>query len=142
MSETKEAVQQRISSIKRDVSGYDLLELLAKGKKIADNRCIDTELQSKVQVKKEFSESALILTTTIAIYGAPGEAFGKTVEYDGVIFNVPEEYRGIINKALIMDSSTISIKHSSGKTLLDGRVLKALDFPTKNGWYATDEDTG
>jgi len=82
-------------------------------------------------------------TGTVLVCEAPGKEFGKTVEYQGIVFEVPKEYQGVKNVALVLDNSTIKMEQlSDGKILLTAKVSKSHEYPTENGWGIPDTDTG
>jgi hypothetical protein len=131
----------QIISTEAEVSGHRVLVMLAGGRHIADNRSVDVELQT-YESNKRF-KSFPRLTSTIVVNEAPDKAFGETVEYDGVVFNVPEEFRGMKNTALVLDSSTIALTKQNGKELLSGKIFKSQSYPTARGcWFLPDPDTG
>ena len=128
---------QKITSVGMNVTGRRVLEILAEGRKIADNTSTDAELQSGEW--KTFRDSYPRWTSTILVNAAPGKALGDMVEYKGIIFEVPQEYRKMKDIALVLDSSTLRLT-TQGR--LNGKVLAAQSYPGKDGWYLPDKTTG
>ncbi len=130
--------QEKITE--KNVTGYKVLEYLSQGRKILDNKSTNAELQSGEWQKTR--DSWPRWTSTIVVNEAPEVKFGKVVEYQNVSFEVPKEYQGRKNVALVLDSSTLKMEKQDEKVLLSAKVLKSQHYPEENGWSMPDEDTG
>jgi hypothetical protein len=83
----------------------------------------------------------------VVAYKGPNELFGEAVKSGYGLFKVPKDYQNMKDVALVLDNSTISITcHSghpeSGEWILEGKASYAISFPTENGWYLQDGNTG
>jgi hypothetical protein len=130
-------MSQKIISVENNVTGRRVLEILAEGRKIADNPSTDAELQSGEW--KNRRDSYPRWTSTIIVNETPGKALGAMVEYKGIIFEVPKEYRKMKDIAMVFDSSTIRLTKQGRLT---GKILAAQSYPGKDGWYLPDKTTG
>jgi len=137
---TKTQTPQKIVLIETDITGHRVLEMLSEGRKIADNKSTDAELQSSEW--KNHCDSYPRWTSTIVINEVPDKAFGEKVEYHSIVFEVPREYQGMKNTALVLDSSTINLTKQGRNGLLSGKILRAQEYPKEEGWYLPDEVTG
>ncbi len=132
--------------IEEKVSGFDILFHLANNKNdIADNRLVDAILRGSIPFDYHWSNPCA--TSTIVVYKGPNEVFGETVKSGSGCFKVPKDYQNMKDVALVLDNSTISITCPSGKLefgkwILEGKASYALSFPTENGWYLQDGNTG
>ena len=80
-----------------------------------------------------------VRTGTMLIYDTPGVVFGSRVEYSGLTYNVPKEYQGLANCALVLKHPNFKVE---GRTLRGDRVNVVENFPALNGWYGVDEAFG
>lgn len=127
-------------TIEKNVTGYKVLEYLSQGRKILDNKSADAELQSGEWEKTR--DSWPRWTSTIVVNEAPGVKFGKTVKYQGIVFEVPKEYQGLKDTALILDNSTIKMEEQNGEKLITAKVSKSQEYSAEEGWLIPDADTG
>ncbi len=193
MASTEVTTQRKIHiNVQDNVGGYEVLATLhrqnAEGteqsKKIADNKFVDgcflsLEYSSHfhpdeppdryVWIRSSAPMPQYVWTSTIVIHEAPGVPFGREVKYCGLIFEVPEQYQGMVNMALLLDSSTIHLtelertepeeqmlpmiiiddegfrvfrQEEDKRMRLDGDVSKVQTYPAVSGYYEIDEDTG
>ena len=125
------------------ISGKKVLELISNGKKILSNPEVDMELQSGTYDRLTIGNKGVgFLTGTVLVCEAPGKEFGKKVECQGIVFEVPEKYQGKKDVALILDNSTLKIEVRNGELLLTAEVWKCHTLPAENGWGIPDTDTG
>lgn len=136
--------EQQKTSLHRNRDGRELLQFLDEANRsggtrvIADNKLV----YEKWNDWTNKPDSTIgIWTSTIVINEGVDKPFKDVVEYKGVTFNVPEEYQGLKNKALVLDSKTVSVEEVDENLIVTGCVLKCIDYPNKDGWYETDKDT-
>jgi len=122
----------------KDVTGYDALKL-AGSVPIANNKFIDSLLRSGEWQKHR--ELFPAWTGTVIIYEAPGRSFGKFVQSENVLFEIPREYQGLKNSALVLESPNLKVEEHDDKHILTGKIVKIKDFPASDGWYGADKDT-
>ena len=103
------------------------------GERLASNNEVDNILMSGLSHLTGRS----ILTGTISVYQSPNTPFGERIVYEGIAFNVPQEFQKLSNAALVLESPSIKDGVIMGKNI---RVV--TDFPVEFGCYQIDESTG
>ena len=87
------------------------------------------------------------LTGTLVVYEKPDKPFGKTVEFEGILFSVPEQFQGKSNCALAIehpDFELIDLGNNKYEIrLVEGANIQLIgQFPQVNGWYTSHPQTG
>ena len=85
-----------------------------------------------------------IWTGTLVIYEAPDKPFGENVTFDSISFVVPEQFRGKINCALVVEHPDFDLVSQGVNkielTVADKTRISLLEnFPGKEGWYNFDK---
>ncbi len=107
-----------------------LLEF-AKTNPVASNIQVDRPI-----VRKELRE--VVRTGTIVVNESPWRKLGKTVEVDGIVFKVQDEFQGMKNVLLEFNLEPGSFTFEND--VLEAKTVKVNgDFPAQAGWYGTDE---
>jgi hypothetical protein len=142
----KESTSKRTTSAHdhfRQLSYENVLRYISNGGEIPSNIEVDRELQLGTYDQLTPVKGWVgIWTGTVLVCEAPGKEFGKTVEYQGIVFEVPEKYQGKKDVALVLDNSTLKIEARNGKLWLTAEVGKCHTLPAENGWGIPDTDTG
>lgn len=148
------STQTRTISIEKEVTGYGALRMLAEGASFKSLKQMDELLVPKTDAQKRMSKELekeaedkgtyTFWTSTPEIREAPNVAFGKVAKLGNLVFEIPEEFQGKKNAAIVLDPSSIKIEErNDGTVFLLGKVQKLVEnIPTKDGWYPTDKDTG
>lgn len=76
-----------------------------------------------------------VWTSTFLVHGKPHKRLGEKVEFGGLSFEVPTEYRPEKYTGLILDYQSIKLEHGN----VTGKVLKSIDLSPTSGWYHADE---
>jgi len=138
-------------------NGLNVFEALALAKRegalIVPNSTHDRILTETSN--PNFLNNSNIWTGTLVIYEAPGRAFGETLVYAwehtvqySISFNVPDEFRGQRNCALIVqypDFDLVPAEGNSYKLIVANESMVHLieNFPSKNrAWYLYDGQFG
>lgn len=121
--------------------GLTFQEAIAKANKrklrIPSNLEIDSRLQGE-EWKKE-KEMYPCWTGTLIIYEAVGKAFGKTVEYQGLTFNVPKAFQGKKGAAIVVNHPDFILKDD---VITPGKSTKCIPLPDDDGWYLPEPQFG
>lgn len=79
--------------------------------------------------------------STPVLYEAPGVCFGPQVKFQNLVFDIPKKYQGSTDIVLTFGNTALKIE--SELIYVQGTVIHAVqNFPSKNGWYKTEEATG
>jgi len=100
----------------------------------------------------DFFKNSFVWTGTLVIYEAPGRAFGETLVYvrvhdnvqDSISFNVPDEFRGQRNCALIVQHPDFDLlptgPNSYRLNVTDVNMIHLIEkFPSTGGKYPHEE---
>jgi len=130
----------RLADYEND-DGLDFKDTIEKANKqnvrILSNLEIDKRLKSG-QWEKE-KEMYPCWTGTLVVYEEPGKAFGKTVECEGLIFNIPKKFQGKKNMAIVCNHPDFVLKEN---TITPGKSAKCIPIPEKDGWYLPEKQFG
>ena len=112
-------------------------EAVLRKVRIASNLEIDLRLQGE-EWKTE-KEMYPCWTGTLIVYEAPGEVFGKTIQFDSLTFNVPKKFQGLRDRAIVMNHPDFLL---SGNILTPGKSAVDIPFPGEDGWYLPEPQFG
>ncbi len=122
----------------QNVTGYEALRTIST-KNVASALFLDHRYQSG-EIRKS------LWAPPVTIYMPAGRAFGSTVEFSNVVFNVPKEFQGQKNAAIALPSKSFKTMDVKGKIVIsirNGKQVKVVDnFPSTDGWYLIDPKTG
>ena len=126
--------------------GLNLFEAVAlakrEGKLIVPNDVHDrilTETKDEAYLRQNYP----VWTGTLVIYEKPDESFGKQVVFEGIAFNVPEQFQGKTNCALVVEHSDFDLI-SLGNNRYELKVTNETtvhvieQFAKEDGWYLSD----
>lgn len=124
-----------------DGKGFDRKSAIAEANKqklrMLSNVEIDSRLSSNVcETEKEMYPC---WTGTLIAYTLPNQPLGKTIEFDGLIFNVPKKFQGKKNVAIVCNHPDFILNEN---TITPGKSAQCIPFPEKNGWYLTEKEFG
>lgn len=139
------SMETKIEVLRKYEDGVTFEEALrlAEGKRLASNKQIDGILQDDALYKK-YRDLFYCWTGTLVIYEEPGKPFGEYVKdtYSGWIFDVPKEFQGQKNKALVLEHPDFSLeKGKYDMTFVKpakNYEVSCVDFPEVGGWYMPD----
>jgi hypothetical protein len=139
---TAKAAKPKTSPLAVSPRDMNLYQLMALNRTIASNIELDAHLSAGNNIEASWS-------STIIIYPKPGKHFSDKIEYLGLSFDVPVEYRQLKDCALILDYGKLKFKPIDmygvryGGAILYGKVEAVIEnFPKGYGWYKTDPNTG
>jgi hypothetical protein len=138
MAQAQASIQAGESNLKREViikHGYwDLKESL----RVSEGRMASLlDVDAVIQSGKRFG---MVRTGTFLVYEAPEQPFGEQVRFGGIKFNVPKEFQGKVNCAFVLLCPDVQIDETG---LLTGKIVKVIEnYPTANGWFNFDKETG
>ncbi len=119
-------------------TGYGALRAIST-KNVASTLFLDPRYQSG-----EISKA--LWAPPVTIYMPAGRAFGSTVEFSNVVFNVPAELQGLKDAAIALPSKsfkTMDVKDKIVISIRKGKQIKVVEnFPSTDGWYLIDPKTG
>ena len=143
---------------------YEVKWIMADALKKSNGRTMASNLDMDKGIQSETLYVApLARTGTFLVYEAPGKAFGEQVNFEGLIFDVPKEYQGRKDCALVLEQPDVDFHPAAiavpaipgfedhpDVTMLDlskghltGKVIKVIEnFPETSGWYDADKETG
>jgi hypothetical protein len=108
--------------------------IIYMGQEMPSNLDADMYLQDHNILKPSW-----ILGTGV-VYEKPRYKLKDRITSDGLIFMVPQKYQGLSDVLLVFQKG---FKIDKGTGLFTGEVTQVLEnFPTSEGWYATDPETG
>jgi hypothetical protein len=117
----------------------NLQEKLATPRTIINNKDLDQYAQMGALFPTVRSGTGIF-------YAAPGKEIGSQIQFRGIVLEVPKEYQGLKDAALLLEHpdfwlrSTSDILMTEGKLITEGKIIGVTyDFPRKDGWYLTDE---
>ena len=137
-----------LASASKGVSGYDAFQLAKeKGMRLLSNKELDEMLQSGEW--KNYEAAFPAWSGTMVAYSKPGEKLGESIKYtdseskETWEFPVPAKFRGMKDCALVAEKYRLFRDGMDVIVVADDKDIKIVkDFPSKNGWYKTDEVTG
>ncbi len=119
----------------------DLRELLrfAETNRVVSATEIDAPLLSHTGLDGSFR------TATLIGLEAPDVGFGTHLRYGkyGIDAEVPEDFRGVSNAALVIEIGPSVHTFDKGSRVLSSTSVKLIeDFPNREGWRVLDPTTG
>lgn len=123
----------------RKMNGYDALRLMSTTK-VASNLFLDPFYYSREMYEPMWTEPI--------IFTLPDKAFGSIVKAGSITFNVPGEFQGLTNTALILPSGSFAVDGKdddmsiSIRSRSNSKIILVPNFPATIGWYNTDPNTG
>ena len=133
---------KNIQIVREYKNGVTFTEAL---KLVGDHRMLNCkaadELLQDEEAYKKCNALFTCWTGTMLVYEAPGVPFGKYVKdsVTGWIFDVPEEFQGKTDIALLLEHPDFKIEEGAyGMTFVRPAPLyeiSSMPFPTKDGWY-------
>jgi len=108
-----------------------------KGFAMASNLELDAILQTDAW--KEFQDAFPCWSGTLVAYKAPGVPFGETVEFEGLTFKVPKKFQMKTNCVLVCNHPDFK---RNGGVFVPGKSLRCIAFPSTDGWYLPDKESG
>ena len=125
--------------------GVDLSEALelAKGRTMPTNLQMDAIIQDETQGKK-YASALPCRTGTFMINESADTPFGEYVTFGKLVFDVPAEYQGKKDMALILKHPDVTLeKGVYGLSVVKGAVVHVVEnYPQQGGWYQVDPETG
>ncbi len=123
------------------------MDLIAAAKTYAGNVGPTNRETDQYLRKDKLPLPASWVIGTRIVYEAPGKGFTDSVRAGDFVFEVPEEYKGLKETALVMEGNDfdVEIRKSDGRYtfMLIGKVTGVVEnFPATSGRYCIDEATG
>ncbi|RPJ56094.1 MAG: hypothetical protein EHM12_10925 [Dehalococcoidia bacterium] len=78
-------------------------------------------------------------TGTLIVYAEPGAPFGKTVTFRDLTLNVPKQFQGKVNCAIVCNHPDFTLKDN---TLTPGKSARCIAFPVNDGQYLPEKEFG
>ena len=72
---------------------------------------------------------------TLCIYETKDTPFGKTVEWEGLVANIPKKFQGQSNMVILCNHPDFFLKEN---TITLGKSAKIIQMPKIDDWYDTD----
>jgi hypothetical protein len=129
---------------------FDKAFQLAKGKKdiIISNKKADKVLV-ETEIWKSFKEAFPIWTGTMTAYTEANKRIGSVVEYEDPnskkiwTWEVPAGYRKEKNIILVAEHPDYDLVEEKNRIIVNtkNKIIVVENFPTRDGWYKTDENT-
>ena len=140
-SMTPEQVKQVIE-FHRNLNLLEALTLAQReGKFIVPNDVHDRIL-TETKDEKYIRENYPVRTGTFIIYEAPDKKFGEQVIFEGITFNVPEQFIGKTNCALVVehpDFDLIDLGDSKYEIRVSDKHIHQIErFSKEEGWHLTE----
>lgn len=116
---------------------------LRNGREIIPNKLADriiTDPECKI-----LNDASPFRTGTFCAYNnAHGRRLGGKIEFDDVVFLVPERYQTstYAGHVLVSENRHLTAYEEHGKTFIVGEVTHVQKFPRSEGRYKTDPNTG
>ena len=107
------------------------------GVRILSNSEIDVLLQSGKKMTKVERLAIPCWTGTFVAYAPPGEKLGKTIKFSNLMLEVPQEFQGKKDVAIVCVHSDLQLNGNT-ITIKPGKAELA-PIPAKEGWYVLDE---
>ena len=127
-----------MKKIEGDHAALDALKLAeSEGRSLATNLEVDAFLQ--MDEWRQFSSAFPVWTGTLVAYKAPGVPFGETVEFEGLTFKVPKKFQMKVNCVLVCNHPDFK---RDGGIFIPGKSLRCIAFPSTDGWYLPDKESG
>jgi len=124
-----------------DGKGLQFKEAIAEAAKRKVRLLNNLELDARLQGEewKQEKEMYPCWTGTLIAYEAPGKPFCKTVEYEGLTFNVPKQFQGKKGRTIVCNHPDFILKDN---VITPGKSAKCIPIPEDDGWYLPEKQFG
>lgn len=158
--EEETAVSREVQILAKSSPGVNLVEAMRlvneSGKRMLSNKETDAILQDDGE-RKKYSDLFPCRTGTLLISIAAGQPFKEFVKFSGVVFDVPKQFQGLTDKALIIEHPDWGIEEKEyslnipyeekitrkiTKIIASESKIEAIDYPKEDGYYLTEESHG
>lgn len=127
------------------VTFFEALKLIPEGKRLITNKECDMILQNKEELEKHKDLFDCWADPTL-IYEASDKPFGEFIKTPYFIMDIPKQFQGMKNVALAISSSHYKFQDDKyGNKFIrpeEDKIKLIQNFPSNNGWYNTDPETG
>ncbi len=130
----------------RDLNFFQALALAKQGGKLIVPNDVHDRILMETADQEYPKQNYPIRTGTLVIYEKPDKPFGEEIFFQGITFNIPQQFRGKTNCALVIqhpDFELVNLGNNKYEIRVpdEANIRLIEDFPKKNEWYMPDAET-
>lgn len=118
-----------------DLDFFQALELARREGKLIVPHDVHDRILTETSSDRYLIRVYPVRAGTVVIYEAPDKPFGMFVEFEGILFDVPEQFRGKTNCALVVDHPDFDLIEHELVVPDPSQIHLIEEFPEKDGWY-------